>query len=219
MALNIHEFYQVAQNRDFARLFQFEVESFANIDFKRNHLAYIETATLPGRTITNIPVTYQGMDFNTPGTVKYPGSAGYKVTWRCDARYDIRSALEAASFDLFDEATGTGSYGLPGLNNTLILKLYDKTGIARRYYTLYGVWVQGLDDTQYDVKDGGTIQTIGCTLAYQFWRPGKGVRASTTDAPIPDLPAQTGVGTVLAPGIRTTGRAIIKPPSFDGTAQ
>ena len=215
MPLNIQQFYQVAQQRDFARLFQFEVETFANINFKQNHLAYIETATLPGRTVTNIPITYQGMDFNTPGTVKYPGSAGYKVTWRCDSQYDIRSALEAASFDLYDEASGTGSYGLPGLSNTLILKLYDKTGQAKRYYTLYGVWIQGLDDTQYDVKDGGTIQTIGCTLAYQFWRPGKDERATKTDSPIPNIEKQAGARTVMRPGME---KSLINPTSFDGSA-
>lgn len=218
--INIQQFYQVAQNRDFARLFQFEIETFANINFNQNHLAYIETATLPGRTITNIPVTYQGMDFNTPGTVKYPGSAAYKVTFRCDANYDIRSALEAASFDLFDEGTGVGSYGMPGLNNVLIMKLYDKFGRGRRYYTLYGVWVQGLDDTQYDVKDGGTIQTIGCTLAYQFWRPGKDSRASTSSSPIPLVGEAQSIAnrSPNIPGFlsRSVG---INPPSFNGASK
>lgn len=218
--INIQQFYQVAQNRDFARLFQFEIETFANINFNANHLAYIETATLPGRTITNIPVTYQGMDFNTPGTVKYPGSAGYKVTFRCDASYNIRSALEAASFDLFDEGTGTGSYGMPGLNNVLIMKLYDKFGVGRRYYTLYGVWVQGIDDTQYDVKDGGTIQTIGCTLAYQFWRPGQGSRASTSSSPIPLLGEAANFGANRVDSAVGLGAAIgINPPSFDGVSR
>ena len=215
--INIQQFYNVAQRRDFARLFQFQIERFANIDFKENHLAYIETATLPGRTVTNIPVTYQGMDFNTPGTVKYPGSANYKVTFRCDSQYDIRSALEAASFDLFDEGTGRGSYGMPGLDNVLIMQLFDKSGMAKRYYTLYGVWVQGLDDTQYDVKDGGTIQTIGCTLAYQFWRPGRNVRSQQSSDPIPDLPEVVGANSVLSPGSQTKRKLII-PTSFEGSA-
>lgn len=185
---NIRSFYNEAQKRDFARLFQFQIEQFGNIAFNQSEYAYIETATLPGRTVSNIPVTYMGMDFNTPGTVKYPGSASYKVTFRCDAKYQIRSALEAASFDLFDETQGTGSYGMPNLGSTLIMSLFDSYGVTRRKYCLYGVWVQGIDDTQYDIKDGGAIQTIGCTLAYQFWRPTKGAVTNTQlDSPIPDL--------------------------------
>lgn len=187
MANSIRQFYNIAQQRDFARLFQFQLESFGNLNFDDNEYVYLETATLPGRSVTNIPVTYMGMDFNTPGTVKYQGSASYKVTFRCDAKYQIRSALEAASFDLFDETRGTGSYGLPNLGSTLIMGLYDNSGIVRRRYTLYGVWVQALDDTTYDVKDGGTIQTIGCTLAYQFWRPTKGGTNTAMDSQIPDL--------------------------------
>lgn len=166
----IQQFYSTAQNRDFARLFQFRLRKFANIAFDPSHYVYVESATVPGRSITNIPVTYMGMDFNTPGTVKYPGSTSYQVTFRCDASYNIRRALEVATFDLFDEGTSQGSYGIPGTETTVVLELFDKRMNPVRFYTLFGAWVQAIGDTQYDVKDTGTVQTVQCTLAYQFWR-------------------------------------------------
>lgn len=166
----IQQFYSVAQQRDFARLFQFRLRQFGNINFGPEHMVYVETASIPGRSITNIPVTYMGMDFNTPGTVKYPGSTGYNVTFRCDKDYDIRSALEASSFLLFDESSSRGSYGLPNENNILIMELFNNKMQTVKSYTLFGVWLQNIADTAYDVKDGGTIQTVQCTLAYQFWR-------------------------------------------------
>ena len=170
----IQKFYSVAQNKDFARLFQFKLISFGDIAFTDNHLIYVESASVPGRSITNIPVTYMGMDFNTPGTVKYPGSTGYQVTFRCDQEYDIRAALEASTFNTFDESTSMGDYGVPGTSRTLVMQLFNKRMEAVRHYTLYGTWIQSIADTAYDVKDTGTVQTVQCTLAYQFWRSGLG---------------------------------------------
>jgi hypothetical protein len=181
MASPIQQFYSVAQNRDFARLFQFRLVKFGNIDFSdKSHLVYVESAALPGRSITNVPVTYMGLDFNTPGTVKYTGSASYAVNFRCDQKYDIRSALEGATFLTFDEATSTGTYGVPGPESTIILELFNKDMDPVRHYTLFGAWVVSLGDVNYDVKDTGTVQTVACTMAYQFWR------ASDMGAPMQD---------------------------------
>ena len=175
--MSIRNFYQTAAANDFARIFQFRLNSFGPINFNpETHLAYVETASLPGRAITNVTVPYMGLTFNTPGTANYPGSAGYSVTFRCDQKYNIRAALEAATFKSFDEQTSTGDYGMPNEGTTLQLALLDKTigdrGFPRvvRYYTLFGVWVQSIADAAYDIKDTGTVQTVQCTLAYQFWR-------------------------------------------------
>lgn len=188
-AQTIQKFYTTAAQRDFARLFQFRLISFGNVNFGSEQLTYVETASLPGRTINNVQVPYMGLQFNVPGTVSYPGSTGYAVTFRCDQNYDLRAALEAATFNTFDEASSTGQYSLPGINNTLTMELLDKQMKPVRYYTLYGVYVQGLADTGYDIKDTGTISTINATIAYQFWRSGKAgapVTLGTSYKPTPD---------------------------------
>jgi hypothetical protein len=194
--MSIQNFYTQAAGRDFARVFQFRLFSFANIDFGTDHFVYVETASLPGRQINNVQVPYMGLQFNIPGTASYPGSAGYAVTFRCDAAYDIRSAIEAATFNTFDEAVSTGQYSTPSSANTLILQLLDKNLGVARTYTLYGAYVVSLADTAYDIKDGGAIQTIQATLAYQFWRT-------------------TAAQTTKYPG---TGSNIITPGSWEGAA-
>ena len=169
--MSIQNFYTQASQRDFARLFQFRLAQIANIAFTaEDHLVYVETASLPGRQINNVQVPYMGLQFNVPGTASYPGSAGYSVTFRCDQKYDIRAALEAATFNTFDEATSTGQYSTPGLGSTIVLELLNKKQSVTRTYTLYGAYVASLADSGYDIKDSGTIQTIQATLAYQFWR-------------------------------------------------
>jgi len=176
----IQEFYTIAAQKDFARLFQFRLLSFGNVQFSPSQLAYIESASLPGRSITNVPVPYMGLSFNVPGTVTYPGSPSYQVTFRCDADYNIRAALEAATFNTFDEDTSAGQYSLPGINSTIQLELLDKKGAPVRQYNLFGVYVQSLADTAYTVTDTGSVATIQATIAYQFWRAGAVSRAANT---------------------------------------
>ena len=169
--MSIQTFYTQAANRDFARVFQFRLARLANIDFKaENHLVYVETASLPGRQINNVPVPYMGLSFNVPGTASYPGSAGYNVTMRCDANYDLRAALEAATFNTFNEVNSTGEYSLPNTSFPIILELMGKKMEVIREYELVGAYLVSIADAGYDIKDSGTIQTIQATFAYQYWR-------------------------------------------------
>ena len=185
----LQKFYTTAAQKDFARLFQFRLLSFGNIDFGNDPaaLTYVETASLPGRTINNVQVPYMGLAFNVPGTVSYPGSNAYQVTFRCDQNYDIRATLEAATFNTFDEADSTGEYSLPGIESTMSMVLLDKKMEPVRYYTLYGVYLQSIADTAYDIKDNGAIATIQATIAYQFWRSGQGPAAGAPARPTGEI--------------------------------
>lgn len=171
MANNIQQFYRTAQQQDFARLFQFQLIQLGNLNLDPlRDLIYVETASLPGRTINNIQVPYMGLQFNVPGTASYPGSAGYNVTFRCDQSYRIRDILEANTFNTFSDSSTTGNYATPAQGSNIILWLLDKSGAPTREYTLFGSYVQSLADVGYDVKDNGTISTVQATIAYQFWR-------------------------------------------------
>lgn len=172
----IQSFYSQAQSHDFARLFQFRVTSFPQVDFDpQKQLLYVETATLPGRTINNVQVPYMGLQFNVPGTASYPGSNAYNVVFRVDENYDIRDALEAATYATFDDATSTGSYQTPEASQILELSLlgkgvYQNTPSIVRKYKLFGAYITAIGDTAYDIKDTGTVSTCTATIAYQFWR-------------------------------------------------
>jgi hypothetical protein len=189
-AQTIKKFYTTAVQKDFARLFQFRLTSFANIVFSDEHYTYVETASLPGRQINNVQVPYMGLQFNVPGTVSYPGSTGYAVTFRCDQSYNLRAALEAATFNTFDEANSTGEYSIPGIDNILTMELLNKDMEPVRYYTLFGAYIQSLADTAYDIKDTGAIATINATIAYQYWRSSG--TSSTINATYNTSPASWG---------------------------
>jgi len=170
MAQNISDFYRSVQQKDFARQFQFRLVQLANTDFGEDTLIYVETATLPGRSITNVQVPFMGLQFNVPGTATYPGSESYAVTFRCDQDYNIRAALENATFNTFDDGTSTGDFNIARNSSVITMNLLNKAGGTVRQYTLYGAYVVSVGDLSYNLGDSGTIQTVPTTLAYQYWR-------------------------------------------------
>jgi len=170
MSQNISDFYTSVQQQDFARTFQFRVTQLANTNFGESSLVYLETASLPGRTITNVAVPFMGLQFNVPGTAKYPGSDAYNVTFRCDANYNIRTVLENATFNTFDDSTSTGNYNIARNSSIIGLSLLNKSGGTVRKYTLYGAYVQSVGEMAYDLGADGAIQKVPTTLAYQYWR-------------------------------------------------
>ena len=95
----ITDFYRVAQDKDFARDFQFRVLNIQGGDgtsakFTEDDLVYVRTATLPGKTIQNKTVPYMGLTFNVPGSVTYDGSNAWPVEFYCDQASSIRQTFE-----------------------------------------------------------------------------------------------------------------------------
>jgi hypothetical protein len=166
----ISKFYSRAQKNDFARQYQFRVTQLANTNFNDNTLVYLESANLPGRTINNIQVPFMGLNFNVPGTASYPGSEAWNVTFRCDQNYDIRAALENATFNTFDDGTSTGNFNIARSSSRIVLELLGKKMNVLRRYALIGAYVVSVGEMNYNVGDTGTIQTVTATLAYQYWR-------------------------------------------------
>ncbi len=95
MAQTIQDFFRVAQQRDFARDYMLRVVSLGNDTLNEDDFVYITTTALPGRTISNQQALYMGLEFNFPGTVKYPGSNAWTVTFRNDKGGIIRNKLES----------------------------------------------------------------------------------------------------------------------------
>jgi hypothetical protein len=171
MAYNITDFYNSAVAYDFARQFQFSLIQLGTQNFLQDsQLVYVETASLPGKQINPVTVPYMGLTFNVPGTVSYPGSANYAVTFRCDANYSIRSKLEEAIRIIFDDSNSTGDYNTPGPTSIMTLGLYNKQREIIRYYDMMGVWCQSLQDAAYDIKDTGQVVSINAVISYQYWR-------------------------------------------------
>jgi hypothetical protein len=169
MAQNISDFYRSVQDFDFARQFQFRLLTLGNTNFTEDQLVYLETATLPGRTIVNQVVPFMGLDFNVPGAAKYPNSNAWSVNFRCDQSYNIRSVLENATLNTFNDASSTGDYNIARPGSVITIQLLNKSQSPVRQYTLVGAYVVSVGEINYDLGDSGTIVKVPATLAYQYW--------------------------------------------------
>jgi len=172
MEQNIGEFYDTIHKTDFARVFQFRLQSFPGI--ADDKLIYVESLSLPGRAIHNIPVPFMGLQFNVPGTAHYPGSDAWTVTFRCDDTYDIRQALEDATATTFNDMNSRGEYKIPPPEKKMILNLMDHNFQRIRQYWFMGAYIVSMGDVSYDIGDTGNIVKIPVTMAYQYWRIGIG---------------------------------------------
>lgn len=170
---NIQNFYRAAADRDFSRDFLFRVTelNIAGVPpMDEGQLVYAKTANLPGRTIGNVAVPYMGLNINVPGSVTYPGSEGYSITFYLDADSNLRSYFEAASRALFDDQTSTGGYGTPDEEYYITLAQLDKGLNPISNYKLVGASLRSVNDIGYSIAAGtGQTVEVTATFAYHYY--------------------------------------------------
>ena len=154
----IQDFYRVAQERDFARDFQFRVISLqtggaSEVSLNEDDLVYLKSATLPGRTITNTAVNYMGLDFNIPGSATYGGT--YALSFWSDKDSKLRQLWETWTRDVFDDADSTGNYFTP--KDTAVLDMVQLDAQLNRVaqYQLVGIYPQDVGELSYDMAGTG----------------------------------------------------------------
>lgn len=171
----ITDFYRVAQERDFARDFQFRVLNIqsgdgSDVAFDEDDLVYIRGGSLPGKTVTTQNVPYMGLTFHVPGGVTYP-SDNWSVTFYCDQNSRIRQIFEQYQKDIFDDATSTGNYNVPKATALIDLVQLDTQLEQVATYQLVGAYPNSVSDMSYTIGDGqGAPVTFDVGFTYQYWR-------------------------------------------------
>ena len=168
----IENFYDAAIANDFARKNLFRVIALGGSRFSTNELLYLTTTTLPGRSITNVPVPFMGLSFNVPGTATYPNSNAWQVNFRVPQNLSIRRKFEDWTNQVFNDASSSGAYNIPSkdASNQVTLSLLDKAGNPIRTYTLFGAYCVSVGDMALDITNAAEIIEQQATLAYQYWR-------------------------------------------------
>ncbi len=171
----IQDFYTQAQVKDFARNNLFRVLNInfgdgSDVAIGEDDLVYATTATLPGKNIGNVAVPYMGLVFNVPGTVTYPGSEGYSLTFRADESYNLYNKFQQVINDTFNDADSTGNYFTPKASSVIDLVQLDKQMNKVGQYQLVGCSIRNLDALSYDTTAAGEVQTFTVTIAYHYYR-------------------------------------------------
>ncbi len=172
----IANFYDQVRQRDFSRKHQFRILRFGADKYDReivgnNHIVYMTTANVPGLENQVKQAPYMGVDFNVPGSIKYPDSGGWNVTFRLPQDYSLRNVFEAWLYDIFSDETSRGNYNVPCPSSTIEIGLLNNIGKVVKQYRLVGAFCSKLGEIGYDVTDSGDIVTFDATITYQYWRP------------------------------------------------
>lgn len=173
--LNINDFYNRAKKYDFIRNVNFRVTAIelgakGQPFIGEDELVYAEGASLPGRKINNVAVPFEGLDFNSDGTVSYPGSDAYKITFRVDAAGNFRNKLEWLQRQIFNDQTSTGNYWTASDDSYMSLTLLSKGGDTLTTYRLVGLSLKEIGNMEFKYAEGkGEIVTVETTWSYHFY--------------------------------------------------
>ena len=193
-ATTIQNFFAKAQAAQFSRDFLFRVHEVSltgeagnrPIEFIGDEeLIYARSAALPGRAIDNKTVSYMGLDFNLPGRAIYTNSAGYSIDFYADAGNTLRGKFERASRAVFDDASSTGQYSMPGESDYIELHVLDKGLNTIKAVKLVGASIRDIGELSYAIADGtGEVVTFPVTFSYHYYIDIATVRGSTAGNPL-----------------------------------
>lgn len=128
---------------------------------------YLKSATVPGRSVEDIAVAYQGFNFHKPGSVTYENP--WTVTFKTPGDYLVRNAFEAWNNELFSDETSCGNYNIPCPNTVIRIGLMDSNCSIIRVYDLVGVYPSKVGAIQYNIESN-ELTEFSVDFFYQYWR-------------------------------------------------
>lgn len=177
---SIRNAFEVYKKHDFSRSNQFRLISIVGApDYVNREInerpageggaLYIQSATIPGKTIVDMEIPYHGFNFHAPSTVRYEDNP-WSVTFRTPGDYLVRNALEAWQNEIVSDETSCGVFKIPCMNTKIRIGLTasDSCRIIR-VYDLIGVYPTKIGPIQYDLTQA-TMTTFEASFYYQYWR-------------------------------------------------
>jgi hypothetical protein len=181
MALgSIKKAYDVFKRHDFSRSFQLRILDVGDAvpSYVRSELigqegrVYATSYNVPGRSVGNIDIPYQGFNFKLPGQVAYENNP-WVVNFRTPGDYLVRNAFERWSFATANDETSCGMFNMPCENSSIDIAVMSPKCEVIRVYRLHGVYLSNISEIVYNQETAeGT--TFSAALHYQYWRPAGG---------------------------------------------
>lgn len=177
MAVNqtIGKFIQVASTKDFARdnLFRIVQLSCKNLTLSEEDLIYAKGGKLPGRnTPVSDNVKYMGMTLPySRSIVEYPNNTDYEIEFYLDKDSELVHKFERASRQTFNDATTTGDWRFPNINDVMTVAALDINLEPIEYITFYGISFVKFDEIDFKIADSeGTAITVKAHISYLYYK-------------------------------------------------
>ena len=136
----------------------------------QNGAVYITSATLPGRTVKDLPVTVMGFDFHTPGQVAYDQPNPWTVTAKVPADFLGYNAMVRWQYAMVNESTMCGAPRFICPDSTIDVAVLGPDCSIQRVIRLIGVWPTTIGQIQYNNENTDAV-TFDFGLHYMRWEP------------------------------------------------
>ena len=126
----------------------------------------VQTASLPGQTITPTPITFQGM------TIKLAGDRTFD-DWVTgvynDNDFSIRGAVESWMQEIVPLQASNGTVGYEYMADRATVSQLDRADNIIATYEFFNMWPTVLGAIELDTAGGEEIETFEATFAYSHF--------------------------------------------------
>jgi len=126
----------------------------------------IKTASLPGQTITDIPVNYRGRILYLAGDRTFEP---WTTTVLNDAEFDLRNGIERWMSGINDLETSVGVTDVSRYTADLLVEQLDREENTLKSYTLRGCWPTAINAIERNMDTVSDIETFDITWRYTYF--------------------------------------------------
>jgi len=126
----------------------------------------IKTASLPGQTITDIPVNYRGRILYLAGDRTFEP---WTTTVLNDAEFDLRNGIERWMSGINDLETSIGQTDVSRYTADLLVEQLDREENTLKSYTLRGCWPTAINAIELNMDTVSDIETFDITWRYTYF--------------------------------------------------
>ena len=130
----------------------------------------IRASSLPGQTIGETPILYQGM------TVKLAGDrtfANWESTIYNDNDFSVRTAIEAWMNEIVPLAGSNGTIGYEYMADRATVSQMDRADNIIATYEFFNMWPSVLGDIALDSAGADAVEEFTCTWTYSHFERSK----------------------------------------------
>ena len=129
----------------------------------------IRSASLPGQTITEVPVQFRGRQLYLAGDREFET---WTTTVLNDTDFAIRNGLERWMNGINDLQTNTGVTNVTEYTADMVVQQLDRDDAVLKQYTLTSCWPTAISAIDLNMETASEIETFEITWRYTSFNAG-----------------------------------------------
>ena len=130
----------------------------------------LKGSSLPGQTIAETPILYQGMTIKLAGDRTF---ANWETTIYNDNTFSVRSAIENWMQDIVPLASSNGTVGYEYMADRATVSQLDRADNIIATYEFFNMWPSVLGDIGLDSSGADAVEEFTCTWTYSHFERSK----------------------------------------------